>query len=415
MDSIWSQKSSVNRDFSVLSGVIVFIALLTSLWVAYETFSDEAERISSQLSEEAGRIDKGFDSEIDRARYVLESVGRQIIQENTSDKTRIAQMLRAFDGNNEYYSVFLWVDSNLQAVTSSREGILNEPIDLADRPYIQQSKQQPFRIKIGQPSTGRISERMVIPMAMGLTDQTGRFIGSVTLSIDIENLSNRIKGYIHNPRVSFSILNSEGIALSNDDELSKGEAADEALLERVRANIALKNENGFLKSPTLFSRNRVFAYYLQSKYHDYHIVSAFISDHNAVRTLILPRMIQLLLVAAFLVSLLWLVRFRIIHPVQYLAEASGRIARGQTEVVLPATGPLEITLLGKNLERTVQYISEHRKIEEELVTKVLGLKTAKETAEISDQAKMQILQLLRPEILPALVEVMEIANLLAEG
>lgn len=415
MDSIWSQKSSVNRDFSVLSGVIVFIALLTSLWVAYETFSDEAKRISSQLSDEAERIDKGFDSEIDRARYVLESVGRQIIQENTSDTTRIAQMLRAFDGNNEYYSVFLWVDSNLQAVTSSREGILANPVDLTDRPYIQQSKQQPFRIKIGQPTTGRISDRLVIPMAMGLTDQTGRFIGSVTLSIDVENLSNRIKGYIHNSRVSFTILNNDGVALSKENELSQGTTGGESLLERVRANIALKNENGFLKSPTLFSGNRVFAYYLKSKYHDYHIVSAFISDHNAVRTLILPRMIQLLLVAAFLVSLLWLVRFRIIHPVQYLAEASGRIARGQTEVVLPASGPLEITLLGKNLERTVQYISEHRKIEEELVTKVLGLKTSKETAEISDQAKMQILQLLRPEIMPALEEVMEIANLLAEG
>lgn len=414
MDPIWSQKSSVNRDFTVLSGVIVFIALLTSLWVAYETFSDEADRISSQLSEEAKRIDKGFDAEIDRAGYVLESIGRQIIQRGMNDTTEIAQMLRAFDGNNEYYSVFLWVNSDLQAVTSSRQGILAAPIDLADRPYIQQSKQQPFRIKIGNPTTGRISERLVIPMAMGLTDHTGRYIGSVTLSIDLQNLTNRIKEYIHTPRVSFTILNDDGSSMTNDSELAEGTAADEALLDRVRSDIAHKNDSGFMKSPTLFSSNRIFAYYHKSAYHDYHIVSAFVSDYNAVRTLILPRMLQLILVASFLVSLLWLVRFRIIFPVQTLADASSRIARGETEILVPKTGPLEITRLGQSLEKTVQYINEHKKIEEELITKVLGLKTAKETAEISDQAKMQILQLLRPEIMPALEDVIEIANLLSE-
>lgn len=414
MDPLWSHKSSVNRDFSVLSGVIVFIALLTSLWVAYEAFTDESKRISTQLEEEALRIDKALNLEISRASYVLESVGRQVIQRGVEDKTQIAQMLRAFDSNNEYYSVFLWVDDDLQAVTSSRQGVLDVPVDLSDRVYIQQSKQFPFHIQIGKPTQGRISETLVIPLAMGLTDHTGRYIGSVTLSIDLQNLTENVQEYLHNNDVGFTILSDSLSILANNRQGEKI-LESKSLMKQVDQRILQNYENSLLDKPTLFSSNRIFAFYYHSLDHSYVILTSYVSDYNALRTLILPRMVQLMLVAAFLVSLLWLVRFRVIYPVQNLAIASSEIARGTPGVLVPKNGPLEITQLSQQLQNTVDYIAERKRVEEELLAKVLGLKTAKDTAEISDQAKMQILQLLKPEIFPALEDIGEISTLLIEN
>lgn len=114
MQALWSHKTSVTRDFTVLSVVIVFIAVLASVWVAYETFVDQSRKIGHELETEAERIDRAFHSEIERASYLLEAIGRQIIQRGTNDKTIIAQMLRSYDTNNDFYSVFLWVDDNQQ-------------------------------------------------------------------------------------------------------------------------------------------------------------------------------------------------------------------------------------------------------------------------------------------------------------
>lgn len=414
MEPIWSQKSSINRDFTVLSGVIIFIALLTSLWVAYEAFSDETQRMAVQLEAEALRIDKGFDGEISRAAYVLESIGRQVIQAGTDDKVRIAQIMRAFDNNNEQYSVFLWLDKDLQVVTSSRQGVLDTPINLADLAYLQQSQQTPFRIQVGKPAKGRITERLVLPMAMGLTDHTGKFIGSVALHIDLETLTSSIKDYIHNSSVGYTLL-TDNLTILAHDETGAQLLESKSLMDTVDQRIIQNGANGVLRFPTLFSSNRLLTYYHHSLHHAYVILTSYQSDYSSIRKLVMPRLVQLTLVAAFLVSLLWLVRFRIIHPVQNLTRIGAEIIRGNADVEIPKSGPLEIRQLSQQLQSMADYIRERKRTEEELMAKVLSLKTTKDSAEISDQAKMQILRLLKPEIFPALEDILEISNLLVEG
>lgn len=413
MDPIWSQKSSINRDFTVLSGVIIFIALLTSLWVAYEAFSDETKRMSAQLEAEALRIDKGFDAEIARAAYVLESIGRQVIQTGTQDKLRIAQIMRAFDNNNAHYSAFLWLDDELQVVTSSRQGILDTPIDLADRTYLQLSRQYPFRIQVGKPTQGRISERMILPIAMGLADETGRFIGTVSLSVDLNALTRNIEDHIHTPNVGYALLTDSLLPLAHE-EVGANVIASKEIMGQIDQRIIKNAPNGLVQIPTLFSGNRLLTFYHHSINHAYVILTTYHSDYSSVRKLIMPRLVQLLLVASFLISLLWLVRFRIIYPVQTLTRISAEIVRGN-EAVIPKGGPQEIRQLAEQLQAMTDYIRERKRAEEELRAKVLALKTAKDSAEISDQAKMQILRLLKPELFPALEDIIEISNLLVEG
>jgi signal transduction histidine kinase len=413
MDHIWSQKSSVTRDFTLLSVVIVFIALLTSVWVTYETYTDQSEKLSAEMEQEALRVEHGLDSEIARASYLLESIGKQILQRGAADKTAIAQMLRAFDTNDDYFSVFLWIDENLHAVTSSQQGLLNPPFDLSDREYIQLSASEPLKVHLGSPMHGRVSGKMVIPMAMGLTDYTGKYIGSVMLSLDLQKLTNIMQNYMRNPDVGFALL-SDSLSVMASDVRAKYALSSEDLLDQVRMRPLAQASQGVIAQPTLVSDNRIFAYYRYPANTPYIIMTFYQSEWNALNRLILPRIMQLTLVAAFLVSLLWLVRFRVIFPVQVLAKASAEIARGNTRFTLPGNAPSEITNLSRQLQHIVAYISERKRIEEELIAKVLSLKTAKDIAEIDDQAKMEILRSLRQEIFPAMEQVLGASTILQE-
>lgn len=413
MDHIWSQKSSVTRDFSLLSAVIVFIALLTSIWVTYETYTDQSQKVSLEMEQEALRIEHGFNTEIKRASYLLESLGKQILQRGVNDETALAQMLRAFDTNSDYFNVFLWVNEDLQAVTSSRQGVLEHPIDLSDRQYALKSQSEPFKIHMGKPMNGRISNKMVIPLAMGLTDYTGKYIGTVTLSLDLRGLTAIVQDYMRNPDVGFAIL-SESMAVLAGDVRAKDALSSEYVINQMGLRPMVKGSYGIITQPTLVSSNRIFSYYRSPPATPYVIVTFYASEWNALNRLIFPRLMQLALVAAFLVSLLWLVRFRVIFPVQVLAKASAEIARGNTQFTVPNAGPSEITHLSQQLQNIMAYITERKRIEEELIAKVLALKTAKDIAEIDDQAKMEILRSLRQEIFPALEQVLGASTFLQE-
>lgn len=413
MQALWSHKTSVTRDFTVLSVVIVFIAVLASVWVAYETFVDQSRKIGHELETEAERIDRAFHSEIERASYLLEAIGRQIIQRGTNDKTIIAQMLRSYDTNNDFYSVFLWVDDNQQAVTSSRQGVLEKPVDISDRGYIKKSLAEPFAVQIGKPLKSRVSERLIIPLSMGLTDYTGKYIGTVTLSLDLERLTQNVQDYLRNDKVAFSILNESMTTLTKNQNGSDI-LTSETVARRMESLSVEPGNRGILTAPSLFSSNRTFAYYLFSNRHNYVILTGLESRWTALSKLMLPRMVQLAFIAAFLVSLLWLVRFRVIYPVQNLAEVSAEIARGKADIIVPQGGPLEVSNLSQQLQKIVDYIAERKRIEEELVGKVLALKTAKDITEVSDLAKMEILTILKQEILPATDKILSASSILNE-
>lgn len=413
MDPIWSQKSSVTRDFTLLSAVIVFIAILTSIWVTYETYTDQSRKISAEMEQEALRVERGLNGEIIRATHLLEAIGRQLLQQQSPSNTHIAQLLRSFDTNNDYYSVFLWVDEGGHVVTSSLQGVLENPVDISDRDYIIRSRSEPFRVQVGRPAAGRISNTMVIPMAMGLTDYTGKYIGSVTVSLDLQAVTALVQEYVRNQDVGFAVLDERYNLIALSPRAEKLLSSNH-VQEQLAAMQPLPATSGTVTTPELTSSNRVFSYYFYPSSQPYVILTAYNSEWSALNRLILPRLMQLLLVAAFLVSLLWLVRFRIIYPVQTLSEASADIARGNTEITVPSGGPLEITHLSRQLQNIVDYISERKRIEQELIAKVLALKTAKDVAEVSDQAKMEILRSLRGEMFPAMEQVLGAASILQD-
>jgi heme/copper-type cytochrome/quinol oxidase subunit 4 len=50
---------SLSRDFALLSVFIIFILVLASIWVTFETYGNYEKDVAKQMEREALRLDRG--------------------------------------------------------------------------------------------------------------------------------------------------------------------------------------------------------------------------------------------------------------------------------------------------------------------------------------------------------------------
>ncbi len=101
----------------------------------------------------------------------------------------------------------------------------------------------------------------------------------------------------------------------------------------------------------------------------------------------MPRLFQLIVIAVFLLFVLWTVRKRIIQPVIALTEETAEIVRGKPFKNDQPLGPLEIEQLAVEIKRLYDYIEERRRVEGELRLKNAELTRIKEAAQLTNQVK----------------------------
>ncbi len=387
-------KPSLYRDFALLSALIIFMLFLVSIWVSYKTYQEHSADILKQLENEAVRIDRALIIEIERASYLLESIARQISSDGTDDRQSIRQLFDSFDKSSyPRNSEFFWIDAEQNIQISSQEGLLDKPVDVSDRDYMKRAITTPWEIHIGQPIEGRISEKWVMPIAIGISDNQDNFKGVVLVSIDINSFSRAIHKVIQQDGINFAITNSAFTLLTEISE--KPHFFDKHFELQELANINFEeNPSGVYSRASFWDKDNIFGYYEKSRQYPYIIFVGY--DANASRAMVqdilLPRLAQIGIITIFLVSILWTVRKRIIQPVIALTDRTAEIVRGRSFDYETDKGPLEIEMLADEIRRIHDYIDERRRIERELTAKNIELLKIRESAEMTNQIKAQFFE-----------------------
>ncbi len=379
---------SLSRDFALLSLFIIFILVLVSTWVAFETSSNYAKDVVKQMESEALRLDRGLIVEIENASYILESVGRQI-QATSNDPNNIAQLFFSFAKSGEpKRSIFSWVNKEQLITVSNNLGVLDKPIDVSDRDYVKKSIAEPWKVHIGRPIEGRLSHTWILPLSLGLTDHNGTYLGSVIVALDTEALGNDISRSMKDSGIRFAITNLSLTLLTQSPSAAKffNENFDITRLAKLDFD---KKPAGKYSSASIFDHTQIYSYYERSSQYPYIIFLGLDSKQSMheLRRLLMPRLFQLMVIAAFLLFVLWTVRKRIIHPVMALTDQTAAIVRGEHYDADETRGPLEIEQLAYEIKRLYDYIEERRRVEAELRTKNAELTRIKEAAQVTNQVK----------------------------
>ena len=391
MKGYWTQPS-LSRDFTLLSVAVFVVLFVVSTWVTYITYARHNERIGVELKTEAGRIEQTLANEMKNADYLLTALGRQIVVNNARDLVQLAQILKSFDSKNQIYTVFNWISVDQKVLVSSNRGILEKPVDISDRDFVRRSVAEPWKMQIGRPIEGRISNRWVIPVVMGLTDYTGKFIGTILISLDISQLTEQISNLVRRDGISFAIISKTLIPLTQVSE-DKNFLTNNFPAEKLVDIDFGRHPSGLLSQGNMFWGTGSYTYYAVSPDFPYIILMGYDNrfQDETVRNMLWSRLMQMVVIASFFILFLLIVRNRMIKPVMDITLAVSEVARGRSEFSLPTSGPIEINALTAQVQRISEYIKENKRIENELRNKMFTLKRSKDEMDLSKHSKSEFL------------------------
>lgn len=404
MKSSWSQPS-LYRDFALLAAAAIFLLFLISTLVTYTTYRTYADYLVNDLNKESQRIDRMLATQMEEVNYLLTVLGKQIVLNSSRDVTGLAQTLKSFDGKNQVYVIFSWVNPQQQITVSSNKGILDKPTDVSDRDYVRQAAADPWKIQIGRPIEGRVSEEWVIPAAMGLTDATGKFIGSVVISIDIKMLAMRLSDLTRREGINFALVERNLLPLTQLSE-DRDFVTKTFPIQKLSNINFTGNPYGLILQDNLFGLGNYF-YYRALQSYPYVILLGYDThyDNTMLQGMLWSRLMQVLVIALFFLGFLWIMRLRMIRPLLEMTAAAGAVARGEYYQPLKLRGPQEMQALATQISRISQYLEEIKRIEDELRNKMFMLKHAKERAETSARGKSEFLAYICQEMRSVLNQV----------
>ncbi|TAE34605.1 MAG: sensor histidine kinase [Alphaproteobacteria bacterium] len=393
----YPKKATIIRDFIFMFLIIFVVLVFVGCAVAYKTHDYYAHETVNSLKEEHHRIDRTFHTETNFASYVLESLARQLVHDDyTHNPQKMATLLGSFHAggkDNPFYEL-MWVNADLNVINTSKYGVLDVPYTVADRDHIKKALTAPWRAHIGRPIQGMQGEQWFLPISLGITDIQGTFIGVLTVTFDIQELTHKMQSSIQKNGVNFAMYTNT-LTFVTDSAQSDDSIVplNEDILAKFYKAAEQSSDSEILSMPSIMRRNLSFALYQKSQYYPYLFCITY--DHqyfnDEIISLLKARMMQILVLAGFLFILLWLIRTRLIYPIEHLSEVAKNIISGKSPSYMPRGGSLEIEQLGNHISKLSACIEEQKRVSHELKLKNQYLGRTKETVELLTRARSDFL------------------------
>jgi signal transduction histidine kinase len=393
---------SLVSDFLIYSKIIIAVVVLASLWFSVSVYRKEQEHVLERMNSQAIRFDKILNDSIDYVAYLGGNIGNQIIDQNLTKASEIANLLSSYrlndsNGASEVltFTMLNWADANGNIIAGNLSGVINQVVSINKRSYAKAIKQQPWKLHISEPDTGLISGRQVIPGAIGVTNKAGEYIGAVVFAIDLQRLANRFQKANMVEGLAYSLIYESGKIFM---EVPAKWLSEVGVPEKHPE--ILKDSYGVLQKPDLLNLSSDYILFQRSeKYPFIAVVSmggGFAS--KMVYQVLLPRILEFTLIGLFLIFVLNIIKLRLIDPVASLSDAAEKISRGEIPANVANSKIIEIESLTRYIGKIGEHLRERKIVERELIAKTDELKLAKETAEQASHIKSDFLAFMSHEI-----------------
>jgi two-component system, sensor histidine kinase ChiS len=208
-----THKRSNIRQFFMLTGIMLLVVASLSLWFAWRVYIIQTEKTIQRLENEAARIERVFSDTIDHTAFIMRMMLMQI-KPNYEDPNYIDGIMSKYRTNPNVanvlsWTIFSWANEKHLITVDSVYGVMEKPYDLSNRDYIPLTQKEPDVIHLGKPVYGSTSKRWMIPAGIGITDNTNKYIGAITIGFDIANLTERIKDVNQSEGINFILVDKD--------------------------------------------------------------------------------------------------------------------------------------------------------------------------------------------------------------
>lgn len=195
--------------FSVVLAVIV-------VFVFFYLIEIRKQKIHSILSLDLVRAERLIVDNFNHTSSLIRNINMQIVN-SSFDKNQINQILYKFRSNpilieTFSWTTFSWSDRANKIIIDADYGIIDNPIDISDRDYLDfvKNKAKDHVFYIGKPVIGSTSKKWIIPGGVGVFDKNGKYRGSTVIGFEIEIFAKLIQKNVINPNVSVTVFKTSG-------------------------------------------------------------------------------------------------------------------------------------------------------------------------------------------------------------
>lgn len=171
---------------SLFCGLILLGVLVIKGILLHQLLNDLSLSTAKQIS-------KSLNDTLEMNERIMSATAREIARNNGKNLELIKSIITDEGKKSKTdllsWTVFDWNDKYGQQLVNSEAGILTKKLNVSDREYFALAKQTPWEMVVGDEVVfGRNSRNWVIPLAFGITDNYGKFIGVLVAGLDVKKI-----------------------------------------------------------------------------------------------------------------------------------------------------------------------------------------------------------------------------------
>ena len=361
--------------------------MLILISVAYlVTYENYAKKRKDLFETESTIIEQNISETLSYLSNYMKLIGREMSVLKNPDIDSIEKIITKKVPRNFFEDcVFSWtfldyVNEHKKLVVNSVLGRILPPIDMSHREHLNFTNKVGWKLFFSRPALGSSSKQMVLPTAMGIYSDQGKFFGSIVVGLNLKKLSEKLERLFINTNLNFVITdhNNEIIAKSLNLSLNKTDLIS-------LAHLKFQNSSKiYFENPTIINEIG-FYYFMSFKGYPFNL---FLGENMSLASserlhYILPIALELSILSIISIGIVYYLQFRICNPISRLAEAASIIAQDR-EVEVPLCKYREINVLSKQISsiRDIKKMLTKAKLETELTNISLEEKVEQRTKDL---------------------------------
>lgn len=344
------------REFLFLAVIIFLFFVSFASWVGYQAFNKQDQLLKLQLQSQSYNVERTLTDTIDYTGFVLNHLASQI-KPYQGNNERIEEILATssslYKGPRDILSLsmFSWVNHDFQLTVNSERGIMQVPLNLKTRDYLPKTVTYPGELQLGKPIYGAVSKQWIIPGGVGIRDEYNDYIGATIVGIAITGLTKKLLSSLTDEHARFIVIEKDSyqtvFASHNFSQTHKTSS--------VLAELS-KQLEGFIPVNKMHWLTNVYTYYKHSTYP--YIVIVYLDPEYTSSIFKQTFMIYgfaFFVALMLLIGLMYLLKKRLITPIQTLAAVAEEISKGQEPHSLPDYPERELRYLKTQLDQVRTY------------------------------------------------------------
>ena len=351
-------KLSFYNEYFLFASVILIVACSLFAWFCCCSYYLHEKETKEELLKSKKIISLELTETFKENEHILRFFGSKIADQiNYKDLNSVASLLISsvyLNIKSMTESYICWANANGQVVVSGKHGVLRKDFpNIINRSYFISARQNPWTLQIAEPDQSVFSGNDILPLAMGIKNKQGKFIGYLLIGLKPKYITQAIKEIVNTEKTNYILFYQNFRAIISSESSKNIENFINA--EQLMTVKSTKQE---ILSAPFYLNNIKYSYLTRVPGYPIFILTGY--NINLYRQNFLSkvsvRLVEFLFIGGGGLVLLYFFRRKIVSPITELSELAFLISKGDLNVKIPKQHSIELFRLAKGLALVIKYI-----------------------------------------------------------